>query len=69
MLGIQKVDDPRLFGVAEMNEEGVIEHVVEKPSIPKSNNALVGLYKIKESQILFECFQQLVTDNIKSNGE
>ena len=65
MLGVQKVDDPRQFGVAEINEEGVIEHVVEKPSIPKSNNALVGLYKIKESSILFDCFQQLVNDNIK----
>ncbi|MEY3113974.1 MAG: hypothetical protein RL423_153, partial [Bacteroidota bacterium] len=69
MLGVQKVDDPRQFGVAEMNEDGMIEHVVEKPSIPKSNHALVGLYKIKESTILFECFQQLVNDNIKSNGE
>ena len=69
MLGVQKVDDPRQFGVAEMNEDGMIEHVVEKPSIPKSNHALVGLYKIKESTILFDCFQQLVNDNIKSNGE
>jgi glucose-1-phosphate thymidylyltransferase len=69
MLGIKKVDDPRQFGVVEMNEEGIIEHAVEKPSIPKSNNALVGLYKIKESQILFECFQQLFNDNIKTQGE
>jgi glucose-1-phosphate thymidylyltransferase len=69
MLGIKKVDDPRQFGVVEMDEEGKIEHAVEKPSIPKSNNALVGLYKIKESKILFECFQQLFQENIKSNGE
>jgi len=69
MLGVQKVDDPRQFGVVEMNEDGLIEHVVEKPSIPKSNNALVGLYKIKESAILFECFQKLVNENIKSNDE
>ena len=69
MLGIKKVDDPRQFGVVEINEEGAIEHAVEKPSIPKSNNALVGLYKIKESKILFECFQQLFTEDIKSNGE
>ena len=69
MLGVQKVDDPRQFGVAEMNEDGMIEHVVEKPSIPKSNHALVGLYKIKESTILFECFQKLVNENIKSNDE
>ena len=64
MLGVQKVDDPRQFGVAEMNEDGMIEHVVEKPSIPKSNHALVGLYKIKDSTILFDCFQKLVKDNI-----
>ncbi len=69
MLGVKKVDDPRQFGVVELNEEGWIEHAIEKPSIPKSNNALVGLYKIKESAILFECFQQLFNDNIKSNGE
>jgi len=69
MLGVKKVDDPRQFGVAEINEEGFIEHTVEKPSIPKSNNALVGLYKINESEILFDCFQQLFNDNIKSQGE
>ncbi|NCW12730.1 MAG: glucose-1-phosphate thymidylyltransferase [Chitinophagia bacterium] len=69
MLGIKKVDDPRQFGVVEINEQGIIEHAVEKPSIPKSNNALVGLYKIKESEILFECFQQLFNDNIKTQGE
>jgi glucose-1-phosphate thymidylyltransferase len=69
MLGVKKVDDPRQFGVAEINENGFIDHAVEKPAIPKSNNALVGLYKIKESEILFECFQQLFNDNIKSQGE
>lgn len=69
MLGIKKVDDPRFFGVAEINVEGIIEHTVEKPSIPKSNNALVGLYKIKESAILFACFKQLFEENIQSNGE
>jgi len=53
----------------EINEDGFIEHAIEKPAIPKSNNALVGLYKIKESEILFECFQQLFNDNIKSQGE
>ena len=49
MLGVKKVDDPRDFGVAEMDEDGFINQVVEKPQIPKSNMALVGLYKIKET--------------------
>ena len=69
VLGIKKVDDPRKFGVVEMNESFFVEHTVEKPAIPKSNDALVGIYKIKESAILFECFQHLFAENIKSNGE
>lgn len=69
MLGIKKVDDPRNFGVASVNEEGFIEQLVEKPAIPKSNMALVGLYKIKESHFLYECLHQLFSQNIKSNGE
>ncbi len=69
MLGIKKVDDPRNFGVATINEEGFIEQVVEKPSIPKSNMALVGLYKIKETNFLFECLHHLFTQEIKTLGD
>ena len=35
MIGVRKVDDPREFGVAEIEEDGFINHVVEKPQIPK----------------------------------
>ncbi len=60
MLGIKKVDDPRNFGVAEIADDDTITRVVEKPSIPKSNMALVGIYKIKESGILYECLQKII---------
>jgi glucose-1-phosphate thymidylyltransferase len=69
MLGVKKVDDPRNFGVASIDEEGFIEQVVEKPSIPKSNMALVGLYKIKETHFLFECLHHLFMQDIKTQGE
>ncbi len=65
MLGVKKVDDPRNFGVAEIAEDGLITHVVEKPAIPKSNMALVGLYKIKETQLLFSCLQKIIESEIK----
>ena len=69
MLGVKKVDDPRDFGVAEINEEGIIAHVVEKPHIPKSNMALVGLYKIKESDQMFQCLETNIKQGLHTHGE
>ena len=45
MLGVKKVDDPRGFGVAEIDENAVITRVVENRYL--TNMALVGIYKIK----------------------
>jgi glucose-1-phosphate thymidylyltransferase len=69
LLCVKRVDDPRDFGVAEINEEGVITKVVEKPQIPKSNMALVGIYRIRETPVLFDCLENNLRENITSYGE
>lgn len=38
------VSDPERYGVAELDEEGNVLSIVEKPRNPKSNYAVVGLY-------------------------
>ncbi len=60
MLAVKRVDDPRNFGVAEIEDDGFISRVVEKPAIPKSNMALVGIYKIKETDFLFNCLKKII---------
>ncbi len=69
MIGVRKVDDPRGFGVAEIDEDGMITRVVEKPQIPKSNMALVGVYKIKEAAQLFNCLENNIRQGLRSHGE
>ncbi|ULQ56577.1 NTP transferase domain-containing protein [Flavihumibacter rivuli] len=69
LLGVKRVDDPRDFGVAEISEDGSISRVVEKPQIPKSNMALVGIYKIRESGVLFECLEENIRHGVTSYGE
>lgn len=69
MLGIKKVDDPRDFGVAEIEDDGTVSKVVEKPAIPKSNMALVGVYKIKETDFMFSCLENLMVNNTKGYEE
>jgi glucose-1-phosphate thymidylyltransferase len=38
------VNDPERYGVAEFDEKGNVVSIEEKPLIPKSNYAVVGLY-------------------------
>jgi len=41
---LKDVDDPRAYGVATISDSKVVE-IIEKPSNPVSNHAVVGLYK------------------------
>lgn len=68
-LGVKEVEDPRRFGVVITDEDGFITKLVEKPSTPVSNNALVGMYHIKNPDLLKLCLEELIQHDIKTAGE
>lgn len=67
-LGTKTVEDPSRFGVA-VCENGQIKKLVEKPTTPISNLALVGLYYISDSKMLAECLEELISKDIRTNNE
>lgn len=54
---LQPVENPRQFGVAELDNNGNVINLVEKPEHPKSDLALVGIYLFKSS--IFEAITQI----------
>jgi glucose-1-phosphate thymidylyltransferase len=68
VLGVREVEDPRRFGVCEV-EDGVITNIVEKPDEPKSNLAIVGLYYFRDSAPLYEACRAVIDRDITTKGE
>jgi len=68
-LAVKRVEDPRNFGVIELGSDGHVVKMVEKPKIPKSNLAIVGLYKIKEVSALLQALDSIIKDDKRTHGE
>jgi glucose-1-phosphate thymidylyltransferase len=68
LIGVKQVDDPRRFGVAETAGD-YIERLIEKPEVPKSKLALVGLYFISRPRMLAEKLSIMIEKDVRTKGE
>lgn len=69
IIWVQKIEDPRMFGVVKVNENNVITDFVEKPQEFVSDLAIIGIYYFKDGEYLKNELQFLLDNNIKEKGE
>jgi len=68
-IGVKEVDDPKRFGIAFIDKNNNINKFIEKPEHPTSNLAIVGIYLIQNSDLLFSKLEYIIKNNIKTKSE
>lgn len=69
IIWVQKIADPRQFGVVKLDAEGIITDFVEKPQTFISDLAIIGIYFFKDGAYLKQEMQYLIDNDIKDKGE
>ena len=67
-IGVKEVEDPRRFGVVDMNGDKV-RKFVEKPEHPPSKLAIVGIYYIVDTPALYGALDAMISANRSTRGE
>ena len=68
VLYVKEVDDPRRFGVAQI-EDGRVTRLIEKPESTDNKLAVVGLYYLRDIDQLFDATEELMARGIQTKGE
>ena len=66
---VKPVPDPRRFGVAEVNENGWVTKLTEKPEDIDNNLAVVGCYYFSEAEELLSAIEEQKQQGISLKGE
>lgn len=65
----KKVDNPEAYGVVNLDDNGNIKELVEKPTEFVSDEAVIGIYYFKELGDLKEELEYVIDNNIIHGGE
>jgi glucose-1-phosphate thymidylyltransferase len=66
---VREVEDPRRFGVVQLDDAGFITRMVEKPAGMDNKLALIGVYYFRDVGMLMRACQELVDKDIRTKGE
>jgi len=66
---VKEVEDPRRFGVAEIDSEGRIRHLIEKPQSTENRLAVVGCYYFRQGEALVEAIEEQMRRDLRLKNE
>ncbi|MBN1123149.1 MAG: NTP transferase domain-containing protein [Anaerolineae bacterium] len=66
---VREVEDPRRFGVVVCDENGHVTQFIEKPNDMANRNAVIGLYYVKESQVMLRAIEKQMERKQMTKGE
>ena len=69
VIWVQKVADPKPFGVVKLDNHNIITDFVEKPQEFVSDLAIIGIYYFRDGEYLKKEMQHLIDNDIKEKGE
>lgn len=69
VIWVNRIDDPRMFGVIKVNDQNVITDFVEKPQTFVSDLAIIGIYYFRDGENLRSELQYLIDNNVREKGE
>ncbi len=69
VIWVNRVEDPRAFGVVKLDEQGIIQEFVEKPVEFVSDLAIIGIYYFADGGRLRQEMQYLIDHDIRDKGE
>ena len=69
VIWVNKVEDPKPFGVVKRDSDGIITEFVEKPQEFVSDLAIIGIYYFADGERLRKEMQYLIDNDIKEKGE
>ncbi len=69
VIWVNKVEDPRAFGVVKLDDKGIITEFIEKPQQFVSDLAIIGIYYFADGGRLREEMQYLIDHDIRDKGE
>ncbi len=66
---VKAVEDPRRFGVADVDAGGRVRGLIEKPSDMKNNLAVVGIYYFKRGEDLLAAIDEQMQKGVLTKNE